>query len=196
MRIKRVYALLALLLMGISLARENAYQVTPTMVKYETALLEFRDPRGLRWPNFFSGKPSSNEGHISLDADKPEAAFSVLFERMAQVKGDQSRKVLAALPLPIQPSLTITKIAEITPIEKTGKNKATHQCQLTGQLELAGKKVPLKAATEYWIHDGKADQKEPVLMLRGSCSLPAASFGLKDLEEVLVKFQVVGFPVK
>ena len=47
------------------------FRVTSAFPKYLTADIEFRDPTGAKWPNFFYGKPANDAGYIRLDAAKP-----------------------------------------------------------------------------------------------------------------------------
>jgi polyisoprenoid-binding protein YceI len=178
-------------------AANNVFRVTSASPKYVTADMEFRDAAGAKWPNFFYGKPANESGTISFDPAKPTASFVLRCDKMAQEKGDQSRKVLGALPQPLEPVLTVTAMGPLTPVEKNsgGKgNKATHSAELTGTLELAGKKVPVKAKTGLWVHDGKGDEKSRALMLDGTFTLNAADLGLKTDGKIEVRFGLTAYP--
>jgi polyisoprenoid-binding protein YceI len=178
-------------------AANNVYRVTPASPKYVTADMEFRDPAGTKWPNFFYGKPANETGTISFDPAKPAASFVLRCDKMAQEKGDQSRKVLSALPQPLEPVLTVTAMGPLKPVEKGSgvkSSKATHFTDLTGTLELAGKKVPVKSRTGLWLHDGKGDEKSHALMLEGTFTLNAADLGLKAGGKIEVRFGLTSFP--
>lgn len=177
------------------------FAVTPAFPKYVTADIEFRDPAGVKWPNFFYGKPAA-PGVISLDPAKPAASFALLCDKMAQDRGDQSRRVLGELCPPEKPpavTLTITAIGALQPAAAGAKDKskAAATADLTGTLEIAGRKVPVKAAATFRNHDGKGDEKNVALMLDGRLTLKASDLGLKTLapaSPVEVRFGLTAYP--
>jgi len=176
------------------------FAITPAFPKYVTADIEFRDPTGAKWPNFFYGKPGPNPGVISLDPAKPSASFALLCDKMSQDRGDQSRRVLGELCPPEKPpvvALTITALSGFVPAATTGKQKTPATAELTGTLEIAGRKIPVKAATTLRNHDGKGDEKNAALMLDGKFALKPADLGLKTLAPgsgVEVRFSVTAYP--
>ena len=193
----KILPLFALLLALNVSAQEPAppteFRVTSAFPKYVTADIEFRDPTGAKWPNFFHGKPANDAGAISLDPAKPAASFALLCDKMAQDKGDQSRRVLGALPQPLAATLTITAMTAPQPAAKS-KSKATHTAELTGTLELAGRKLPVRAQAGCWLHDGKGDEKNRALMLDGAFSIKGTDLGLRDVAQVSVRFGLTAFP--
>ena len=176
------------------------FRVTAAFPKYVTADIEFRDPTGAKWPNFFYGKPANNAGIISLDTAKPAANFALLCDKMAQDRGDQSRRVLGDLCPPEKPpvlTLTITAVGPLQPAAAGGKNKNAVRSDLTGTLEIAGRKLPVKVATTLLNHDGKGDEKNRALMLDGHCTLKATDLGLKALPPaalVEMRFGLTAYP--
>lgn len=194
MKIRPLFALL-LAFACAAHAQDSAtdFRVTSAFPKYVTADLEFRDPSGVKWPNFFYGKPANETGQIALDPAKPAAAFTLLCDKMAQDKGDQSRKVLGELPQPLTATLTITAMGALEPVAKS-KDKTTHTAELAGTLEIAGRKIPVKAPTNFRRHDGKGDEKQAALMLHGQFSVRAADLGLKAPGEVAVRFALTAYP--
>jgi hypothetical protein len=203
MNMRSIFALL-LVLTPIARAQEAApaFTVTAAFPKYVTADIEFRDPTGAKWPNFFYGKPGPNPGIISLDPAKPAASFTLLCDKMSQDRGDQTRRVLGELCPPEKApavTLTITALGAFQPPAPGAKdkNKASATADLTGTLEIAGRKVPVKAATALRNHDGKGDEKNAALMLDGKFSLKAADLGLKTLPPgatVEVRFGLTAYP--
>ena len=160
------------------------YRVISSSPKYVTADLEFRDPSGNKWPNLFYGKPATDTGHLRLDGPKSIANFTLLLDKMAQDKGDQSRKVLADLCAPEKyPTLTLTITSMSAPQDAAtgGKDKGTQAADLTGTLDLGGHKIPVKIPTKLRPHNGKGDEKNAALFLDGKLTLPAATLGLKSL---------------
>ena len=69
----------------------TVFAVTSAFPKYVAADIEFRDPTGAKWPNFFHGKPATDSGVISLEAAKPAANFTLLCDKMAQDRGARPR---------------------------------------------------------------------------------------------------------
>lgn len=169
------------------------FRVTPVFPKYVTADLEFRDPAGVKWPVFLYGKPATDTGVIAPDTAKPVATFSLLCDKQAQDKGDQSRKVLGALPQPLVATLAITAMSAPQPAAKAKGTKATHTADLTGTLEIAGRKIPIKATTGLWQHDGKGDEKERALMLDGRFSLRGSDLGLAGATLIDVRFGLTAY---
>ena len=160
------------------------YRVISSSPKYVTANLEFRDPTGAKWPNFFYGKPATDTGHLRLDGSKSIANFTLLLDKMAQDKGDQSRKVLGDLCAPEKyPAITLTVTGMSAPQDAAtgGKDKGTQVAELTGTLELGGRKIPVKIPTKLRPHNGKGDEKNAALFLDGKATLPASALGLKTL---------------
>ena len=177
------------------------FRVTTAFPKYVTTEIEFRDPTGTKWPNFFYGKPANDAGRISLDAAKPAAVFTLLCDKMAQEKGDQSRKVLGDLCPPEKPpavTLSITTMGVIQPATQ-GKDKSGLTAELNGTLEIAGRKVPVKTQANLRHHGGKGDEKNTALMLDGRFTLKAADLGLKSLAAdapVEVRFTLTAYPAQ
>ena len=178
------------------------FRVTSAFPKYVTADIEFRDPTGAKWPNFFHGKPANDAGVISLAPAKPSASFALLCDKMAQDRGDQSRRVLGELCPPEKPpavTLTITAMGALQPpaAGAKDKDKATSTADLTGTLEIAGRKLPVKVATTFRNHSGKGDEKNAALMLDGKFTLKAADLGLKTLApgaSIDVRFGLTAYP--
>ena len=202
----RALALL-LILIGCALRAADAPAPTPTdfrvssaFPKYITADIEFRDPSGAKWPNFFHGKPATEAGYIRLGPGQPAAAFTLFCDKMAQERGDQSRKVLGELSAPDKPpvvTLTIAGMGPIVSAAKSGKDKVGQTSELSGTLDVAGRKVPVKAATTLRHHSGKGDEKNRALMLDGKFTVKAADLGLKTLPAgapIEVRFGLTAYP--
>ena len=176
------------------------FRLRAAFPKYFTADIEFRDPTGVKWPNFFYGKPANETGYIRLDAAKPAAVFTLLCDKMAQEKGDQSRKVLGELCPPEKPpvvTLTITAMGAIQPAASGAKDKSSQTTELTGTLEIGGRKLPVKASTKLRQHNGKGDEKNAALMLDGRFTLKAADLGLKAIAAdapIEIRFSLSAYP--
>ena len=170
------------------------YRVTSAFPKYVTAAIEFRDPSGALWPNFFYGKPADDAGAIAFDPAKPAANFALSCDQMAQAKGDQSRRVLGALPPPLAARLTISAMGAIQPAEAGAKDKATHVAELTGTLEIAGRKVAVKGPARLRRHEGKGDERNPALMLDGHFTVRGTDLGLKTPAAVEVRATLTAYP--
>ena len=195
---KKLLSLILLIALR-AVAQEPAgeFRVTSAFPKYVTADLEFRDPSGAKWPNFFNGKPANDTGSMTFDPAKPAANFAVLCDKQAQDKGDQSRRVLGDLPLPLTAALSVTAMSPLQPAGKVKGSKATHTAELTGTLEIAGRKLPIKAQTGFWVSEGKGDEKNRALMLDGRCTVKAADLGLKSLPPaapIEVRFGLTAYP--
>lgn len=161
-----------------------AFRVTSTFPKYVTADIEFRDPTGAKWPSFFYGKPATEAGYIRLGPGQPAAGFALLCDKMAQDRGDQSRKVLGELCPPEKPpavTLTITAMGALQGPPAGSKDKAAQATELTGLLDIGGRRIPVKLATTLRHHSGKGDEKNIALMLDGRGTLKASDLGLKAL---------------
>ena len=148
---------------------------------------------GAKWPSFLHGKPANEAGAIAFNPAKPAATFALLCDKAAQDKGDQTRRVLGELPQPPTATLTITAMTAPEPAAKS-KTKATHTAELTGTLEIAGKKIPVRATTGLWLHDGKGDEKNRALMLDGTFTLKGAELGLRSVPQVEVRFGLTAYP--
>ena len=176
------------------------FRVISTFPKYHTADIEFRDPSGAKWPNFFYGKPATETGFLNLTPAKPAATFTLLCDKMSQDRGDQSRKVLGELCTPEKfPTVTLTITAMTPPQDApaTGKDKGTQTTELTGTLDLAGRKIPIQATTKLRHHNGKGDEKNAALMLDGRLTLTAAELGLKSLPAtapIQIRFGLTAYP--
>jgi hypothetical protein len=188
--------LLLFSLLALTAAAQESldFRVTSSFPKYVTADLEFRDAAGRLWPQFFYGKPADETGSIRFDPAQPAAGFTLRCDQQAQNQGDQSRRVLGALPGPLAPVLSITTMGPLTAAPKVKGSKATHTAELGGTLEIAGRKLPVKAVTGFWRHDGKGDEKHPALMLEGRFSVPGAQLGLKDVASVEARFGLTAYP--
>jgi hypothetical protein len=184
MKLTPLFLLLAATLHAADAPPPVDFRVTDAFPKYVTADVEFRDGTGAKWPNFFYGKPVGDAGHISLDAAKPAAAFTLLCDKMAQDKGDQSRKVLGEISTPEKPpaiTLTVTGISALQPAAGKDKDKPALTADLTGTLEVAGRKTPFKAAATLRHHNGKGDEKNTALMLDARATIAPAALGLKAI---------------
>ncbi len=176
------------------------FRVISTFPKYNTADIEFRDPSGAKWPSFFYGKPATETGFLNLTPAKPVATFTLLCDKMPQDKGDQSRKVLGEICTPEKsPTVTLTITAMTPPQDApaTGKDKGTQTTELTGTLDLAGRKIPINATTKLRHHNGKGDEKNAALMLDGRLTLTAADLGLKTLPAtapIQIRFGLTAYP--
>jgi hypothetical protein len=175
------------------------FRVSSAFPKYITADIEFRDPSGKKWPNFFHGKPSTEAGYLRLGPGQPAAAFTLLCDKMAQEKGDQSRKVLGEMCAPDKPpvvTLTVAGLGPIVSVAKNGQDKAGQTAELSGTLDVAGRKVPVKAAATFR-HHRKGDEKNLALMLDGQFTIKAADLGLKTLPAsapIAVRFSLTAYP--
>lgn len=159
------------------------YRVISSFPKYVTTDVEFRDPSGVKWPNFFYGKPATDTGYINLDPAKPAAAFSVLCDKMAQANGDQSRRVLGDLcPAGQAPQVTLA-ITGMGPLQAAtnAKEKNTQVADCTGFLQIGAAKVPVRIAVSFRPHGGKGDEKNIALLVEGKFTLKAGDLGLKSL---------------
>lgn len=172
------------------------FRVTSAFPKYVTADIEFRDASGAKWPTFLHGKPANDTGAITFDPAKPAASFTLLCDKAAQDKGDQSRRVLDTLAQPLAATLTVTAMGPLSPAAKAKGSKATHSAELSGTLEIAGKKIPVRAATGLWLHDGKGDEKNRALMLDGRFSIKGADLGLSSVAKVDIRFGLTAYPAR
>jgi hypothetical protein len=178
------------------------FRVTSAFPKYVTADIEFRDPTSAKWPNFFHGKPANDAGVITLDPAKPAASFALLCDKMAQDRGDQSRRVLGELCPPEKPpavTLTITALSALRPAVAGAKDKdkTSATADLTGTLEIAGRKLQVTIATTFRNHNGKGDEKNIGLILDGKFTLKAAELGLKTPAAgapIDVRFGLTAYP--
>jgi len=177
------------------------FRVTTAFPKYVTADIEFRDPSGAKWPNFFYGRPANDTGVIRPDAAKPQAAFALLCDKMAQPSGDQTRKVLGELCTPGQPPAVSLDIQSMGPLQvpaasakgTPGSSTAT----LQGVLDIGGRKVPVKMETTFRHHDGGGAEKNTAMMLDGHADLKASDLGLKALPAaalITVRFGLTAYP--
>ncbi len=202
----KIRALLSLLLALTPLLcaqdSSTSYTVTSAFPKYVTADIEFRDPTGAKWPNFFHGKPADDAGVINLSPANPTASFALLCDKMAQDRGDQSRRVLGELSAPEKPPTVTLTVAKMGPLQPAaagakGKDKDVSTAELTGTLDIAGRKIPVKAITTFRRHDGKGDEKNAALMLDGRIALKASDLGLKSLAAnaaIEVRFGLTAYP--
>ena len=180
----------------------TSFTVTSASPKYVTADIEFRDASGAKWPNFFYGKPATVEGVIDLSPAKPSASFTLVCDKMAQDRGDQGRRVLGELFAPEKPPTVTLTITGISPLQATvagakDKNKPGSTAELTGALDIAGRKLPVKALTSFRLHDGKGDEKNAALMLDGKFTIKASTLGLRTLAptaDIEVRFGLTAYP--
>ena len=77
---------------GGDLKPGQRFEINSKMPKYDSVLLVF-DLAGKAWPSFCYGRPDDG-GHWIYDEAKPQGSFGFQFTRIAQEKGDQSRRVL------------------------------------------------------------------------------------------------------
>ena len=203
MKIRALFSLLLALSSSVR-AQDSAtsYTVTSAFPKYVTADIEFRDPTGAKWPNFFYGKPANDAGVINLSPANPAASFALLCDKMSQDRGDQSRRVLGELCPPEKPpavTLTVIKMGPVQPAAAgaKGKDKEASTAELTATLDIAGRKTPVKASTAFRRHDGKGDEKNAALMLDGRFALKASDLGLRTLAPaavIEVRFGLTAYP--
>lgn len=164
-------------------AAPTYFRVISSFPKYVTADVEFRDPSGVKWPNFFYGKPATDAGYITLAPPKPAAAFTLVCDKMAQANGDQSRRVLGELCPPGQPppvTLTITGMGPLQAAVNAGEKNA-QVAELSGALQVGNTRTPVKIAASFRPHGGKGDEKNFALMVEGKFTLKAGDLGLKTL---------------
>ncbi len=182
----------------------TSFIVTSAFPKYVTADIEFRDPTGAKWPNFFYGKPSGDVGIIDLSPAKPSATFTLVCDKMAQDRGDQSRRVIGELCGPEKPPTVFLNITSIGSLQLPvaggrDKNKPATTAELSGTLELAGRKFSVKALTSFRQHDGKGDEKNAALMIDGKFTIKASTLGLKTLApsaDIEVRFGLTAYPLE
>ena len=195
------------LLIALSLAAHaqevaTSFTATAAFPKYVSADIEFRDSTGVKWPNFFYGKPAGDGGVIDLNPTNPSASFTLVCDKMAQERGDQSRRVIGELCPPEKPPAVILTVTGIGPLMVAvaggkDKNKPATTAELIGTLELAGRKLPVKALTSFRVHDGKGDEKNAALMLDGKFTVKASTLGLKTLAptaDIEVRFGLTAYP--
>ncbi len=77
---------------GEDLKSTQRFEINSKMPKYDSVLLVF-DLAEKAWPSFCYGRPDDG-GHWMFDEVKPQGSFGFHFTRIAQEKGDQSRRVL------------------------------------------------------------------------------------------------------
>jgi polyisoprenoid-binding protein YceI len=192
--------LLALLAEGAAAAPQTEYQIVAGFPKHATVGIEFHDPSGAKWPNFFYGKPSTDSGLLRLDAARPEASFAVAFEQMAQAKGDQSRKVLGEWCGEGRlPAITLT-VSEMGPLAEStaqkDKSRGAQQATLSGALEIGGRKTPVKWQATFRENDGKGDERRAAVFVDAKAAVPARDLGLKSLPaaaQVEIRFTLTAF---
>lgn len=193
--------LTALLVVTATLRAEDsplpvAFCVTQEFPKYATVGIEFRDPSGAKWPNFFYGRPADTAGHISLAPAAPSAAFTLRSERMVQEKGEQNRKVLGELAAPVV-TLSVASVSALHPVVSKDKNKPTMSAELSGTVEVGGLRTAFKAAATLRHHDGKGDEKNTALMLEARATLKASDLGIKALPtnaHIEMRFDLTAYP--
>jgi hypothetical protein len=168
----------------------QVFTFSPTHPKWVTCDIEFRHPEEKLWPVFFYGKPT--EGTFQYDAASPKTGFIVVFDRMAQPHGDQSRRILGELVKPAVPgpqgekpqtpvvtfSVKSLKLSASSPEaalagkEKKGKGEPA---ELDAVLDVDGKKLPLKApATITYRTD-----KTLIVQIDAAFAIQGAALGLK-----------------
>jgi hypothetical protein len=162
----------------------QVFAFSPTNPKWVTCDIEFRHPDEKLWPVFFYGKPA--DGTFQYDAANPKASFNIVFDRMCQPNGDQSRRILGELVKPGEkpqtPSVTFAvkslKLSAAGPEaalagkEKKGKGEPA---ELDAVLDVAGKKLPVKApATITYRSD-----KTLILQIDAAFTVQGADLGLK-----------------
>ncbi|MCY3023689.1 MAG: hypothetical protein NTW87_32310 [Planctomycetota bacterium] len=129
----------------------QVFYFSPANPRYVTCDIEFRDPDGKLWPCFFYGFPAEGGTH-QFDPASPKAAFSIVYDKMCQPHGDQSRKIIGELVKPDKPPVMTFTVNGMTPfkkdrLENTGKdrNRGGEATELDAVLDIDGKKLPLKA---------------------------------------------------
>lgn len=152
----------------------TTFHLSPTVPKYVTCDIEFRDSAGKLWPNFFYGKPAT-AGSFSYDPKTPKGSFAILCDHMAQKNGDQSRRVLGALLKDGKPPLVKLIINSVGAFEtimvdakdKKGQpvKKSAEVLPMEGVLQIDAREIPFKApATLRFNFSKKTNSYELVTM--------------------------------
>lgn len=163
----------------------QAFLLSPDFPKYVTGDIEFRDPSGVKRPNFYYGKPAG-KGSIMHNPANPSGAFTLLCDNLAQKKGDQSRRVLGEL---IQPdganavTLVIQRMGPTTvPAELRSKDKEAYYAAVTGELQLYGRRAPVNGIAELkYSGPGKGDEKSATLRGKLTFTIKGSDLGLKSV---------------
>jgi len=173
----------------------------PGSFRYYSADIEFRDPTDRKWPNFFYGKPAG--GTHRYDPAAPQASFTVVFDKMAQPRGDQSRKVLGELCKGDAPPTVSLTVSAMKPpaVEKvevdTGKGKVIREvelCELDAVLAVGDRKINIRPKASFNYHASREGAIERV-SIEARFTIHAAALGLKDMpgdSEIAVRFCVNG----
>jgi hypothetical protein len=152
--------------------------------KWITADLEIRDMKNELWPSFLYGKPSA-PGEFQWDAKKPSANLAMIYDKVAQKQGDQSRRMLGQLGNALPIKLEITSLGEIT-MEKRDKGKPVPVMPAKGEIILAGKTVALTGqATHKWSYAKDAERPDAV-MLTVQFTHKGEELGFQKVEEAKI----------
>ena len=103
--------------------------------------------------------------------------------------------MLGELTAPDKPSvvgLTITGMGPLQPA--AGRDNAGMSAELSGTVEVGGRRAAFKAIATLRHHDGKGDEKNPALMLEARAVLKSADLGLKALPAVELRFSLTDYP--
>ncbi len=160
----------------------QVFQLAPDFPKYVSAHVEFRDPAGARWPSFFYGRMATN-GAIRFDFALPSANAVLDCDKRPQKEGDQSRRVLGELFSGTNVvggvRLHVTGMGPIT-AGADAKRTGVFQTTVLGQLEVAGRKLPVNApASLRYNAAGRGAEKNEALMVELGFEVKAGDLGLK-----------------
>lgn len=172
--------------------------------RFVTADAEFRDPAGVKWPNFAWGKPA-DDGTFVYDPKQPSGSFSLNFTGFTQVKGDQSRRVIGPLIKDQQAPKLVLNIKQIAgPIrlitesfkddQGRARNRQYQICDAVGELTIGETTLPIKAplALQYpGPHESESIYLSVHLMMPGSA---LGITGPAGTSPVQMRFSVSAYP--
>ena len=181
----------------------DVFHFEPNSFKYINCDAEFRDPKDQKWPNFFYGRPGG--GTHKFDDTTPTAQLSVVFDKMCQPKGDQSRRVLGDLSKPDAPPPVTFTITSMSPfrtetIESSGRKgpekKEVELSELNATLQVGGRKVNVKPKATFSYH---ADKNGTInrCTIEARFVVKAGDLGLTSMpptSEVQVRMTINGSP--
>lgn len=177
----------------------------PASFRYYSADIEFRDPADRKWPNFLYGKPAG--GTHRYDPASPQASFTVVFDKMCQPRGDQSRKVLGELCAGETPPVVSFAVSAMKPpvvetVEtETARGKTTREvelCELNAVLTVGQRTINIRPKASFSYHASKEGRFERV-SIDATFTLKAGELGLKELPAdapITVRVSVNGSAVR
>ncbi len=171
------------------------FKLAPDAPKYVTADIEFRDPTGAKWPNFFYGKPAA-AGTFTFHSKTPSAAFTLTCDKMAQKLGDQSRRVLGDITPEDKPpavAFALTKCGEVKPIANPEKNGPKEQFASEGTLTVGGKPAKVAGSGTWKFNYGKDGEFPESIQLSLRFDAKGTDLGLKSPDPVQVTVSCVAF---